>query len=561
MNKKESIVILWLTIFLVCLPFVFSDQNIASCGMDLTSSNRYWLNQTITSSIGCLNISGDNITLDCIGYNIIFSTSGGVGDGIRIKGRDNITIKNCNIINGNLFSNPGLTGIKVAKDILNYSDNIVIETTAVILNASDATGIYLDNSSGVNITGSIINLSVETSRTNGIWGLSDANISNSVIRIYGNNTTAFMIYKTNSEANVKISSVTVDVRPSAVQTDVFKTVEPQSGITIRDSGVLCNGLACRITSFHGFQSTNVATINMSSNSLNNSGVGYNGVNSSSLNFNSTKNIVVDRNYIKVGAAAYATDAINVTNSSNINITRNTIEIVGGSRRASSIECDSVTEVLISENNIISNMTASIVLTKTRKANITNNNITQYGSMNSTEPVISFNGNNTNISYNNIRAHGYNTGIFLANGIEKARNISIFFNNISLNGSTVRAIYLENNTNGSLIHDNFINLSGYHPVGIGVNKSANVWVYHNNISAQVSDGRAIAIDSSDIDVYENYINMSGNTVFAPIVLTASNNTNITGNDIITTVITNQQEVLIEQMMNLSVYLNGLYVKIT
>ncbi|MEM5800836.1 MAG: NosD domain-containing protein, partial [Candidatus Aenigmatarchaeota archaeon] len=145
-------------------------QYISSCS-DLNQPNTYYcLNQSIldSSSIACINISANNITLDCQGYTIDgTSTSDTYGIYISRSSSQNtnITIKNCivtgwddgihleyannnSIINSN-FSFNVFAGFYLYKSSNNYIINSVFN--------NNSEGIYHDYSSNNYIINSIVN--------------------------------------------------------------------------------------------------------------------------------------------------------------------------------------------------------------------------------------------------------------------------------------------------------------------------------------------------------------------------------------------------------------------
>lgn len=107
------VVFLLFNILLVSTGFVdngSSVQNVTDCGALNTTNAVYTLNQSISSSFDCMEINATNITLDCMNYNITYGNSTG-GFGIVVSGDgggtgiDNVTIKNCYLIQNESGSN------------------------------------------------------------------------------------------------------------------------------------------------------------------------------------------------------------------------------------------------------------------------------------------------------------------------------------------------------------------------------------------------------------------------------------------------------------------------
>ncbi|MCX6749102.1 MAG: hypothetical protein NT076_05880, partial [Candidatus Pacearchaeota archaeon] len=93
-------------IFLICIICSFflaltlvSAVNISDCQELNITNTVYSLTQNVDSSTGsaenCFNITANNVTLDCNGFEINYSSIVKVGNGISIIGQNFTTIKNC----------------------------------------------------------------------------------------------------------------------------------------------------------------------------------------------------------------------------------------------------------------------------------------------------------------------------------------------------------------------------------------------------------------------------------------------------------------------------------
>ncbi|MBU1246344.1 MAG: LamG-like jellyroll fold domain-containing protein [Nanoarchaeota archaeon] len=126
----------------------------AGCNVTLTSSH------TMTDDLTCVNtafnIGDNNVVLDCAGYDITYATAGTAATyGIDNNGNyDNITIKNCNITEGESGTSTKY-GVDFGSTINSTVFNNTINTTG-----SNAIGIFFDSSAGYN---KVLNNTVLTS--------------------------------------------------------------------------------------------------------------------------------------------------------------------------------------------------------------------------------------------------------------------------------------------------------------------------------------------------------------------------------------------------------------
>ncbi|MDP3734755.1 MAG: LamG-like jellyroll fold domain-containing protein [Nanoarchaeota archaeon] len=117
-------------------------NNSANCGL-LTSDTI--LDLDVSSTGNCFTIGANNISLDCAGHNITYSTSGTLGYGINNSGGyDNVMIKNCEISEGN-----NATNNKHAIYSLNGINMTLKNNTITTIGSS--TGIYLVSSSNSSV--------------------------------------------------------------------------------------------------------------------------------------------------------------------------------------------------------------------------------------------------------------------------------------------------------------------------------------------------------------------------------------------------------------------------
>ena len=130
-------------------------QYVDSCNELNTTNAVYYLNASVNNTGTCFTIAANNITLDCQGYQINYSSSSS-GYGIdNSGGYDNVTIKNCIIDDASTSGNDGIYFGSV--------NNATIYNNTVTTASSSAEGIYLSSSNSNNITANTITTTSGTS--------------------------------------------------------------------------------------------------------------------------------------------------------------------------------------------------------------------------------------------------------------------------------------------------------------------------------------------------------------------------------------------------------------
>jgi len=109
------------------------------CGT-LTQDTTMTGNLTTTGT--CFTFGADDITLDCDFNTVTFDIGGTGGDGIVSSSRDNITIKNCILVDGNIG---GSTGIGV--DVTGSENSSIFNNTIYTNGTTNNFGIRLQTSS------------------------------------------------------------------------------------------------------------------------------------------------------------------------------------------------------------------------------------------------------------------------------------------------------------------------------------------------------------------------------------------------------------------------------
>jgi hypothetical protein len=155
------------------VDLVIAQSNVTCTTINLDST----LSSNLSSTSTCLTINASNIVVDCAGYSINYSSDDTLGYGINITGLHNVTIKDCQIIEGSSGTNDK-HGILVA-----HSTNVTVTNTSIQMRwGSD--GINIKNSTTSNYTRNTI--TTTNGNANGIN--CDTNCSST--KFYNNSITA-----------------------------------------------------------------------------------------------------------------------------------------------------------------------------------------------------------------------------------------------------------------------------------------------------------------------------------------------------------------------------------
>ncbi len=144
------------------------NQNVNGCNLLNTTNATYTLTQSITSTATCLNVTAENITLDCQNNLINYSIGGTANTYGITTNQFNTTVNNCNILDGNwtsvITSRHGI--------YFNTNDNSTLFNNSINVNNSYAIYLY----SGSNFNNLTLNTGISNT-THAIY-LSDSNFNN-----------------------------------------------------------------------------------------------------------------------------------------------------------------------------------------------------------------------------------------------------------------------------------------------------------------------------------------------------------------------------------------------
>ena len=155
-------------------PLTLTESGL-QCGTLDTANTVYTLTQNVSSTGTCFTIIQSNITLDCNGYWINYSIGGEANTyGVYSYNTNNLTVKNCNIIDGNWSS--------------------VTEYSRVGIEFNDVTN------------GTIFNNTIRVNNSYALYLYNDANYNNLTANTVFSNTSLAIILDGNSVYNTLINN-------------------------------------------------------------------------------------------------------------------------------------------------------------------------------------------------------------------------------------------------------------------------------------------------------------------------------------------------------------------
>ncbi|MBS3147338.1 right-handed parallel beta-helix repeat-containing protein [Candidatus Woesearchaeota archaeon] len=466
-------------------------NSITAC-CEITSSGEYTLTDNISSTTACIRVEANDVDLDCAGSIITYDTSGTSASGtpnigINVTGRNNVTIKNCNISDNNALGDDGYA------IMFNNTENSTIHNNTIQTNGSNNNhGVFLILSSDNNITNNTINSRGTTSQNIGAY-LSDTSLRN----LISGNTISTRGTNNNFGIQLELSSNNTNITNNTIQTN--GTTTANYGIRIRNSA--------------------------SSNSITNNLIQTNGT---SQNFGiilegSTDNNTVSNNTIQTQGTGNANEGIRLSTTVSENlIDTNSIQTRGtslnvGIRLQSSANNNTVTNNVIQTNGTTTNNIGILLISTASQNSIINNAIQTKGTINNHGISLSGITNNNTLVNNTIQTNGTSTnvGIRLDNG---ADNNLVLNNSISTTGSssgnngillTILAGY--NNVTNNHITTN--GTSSNHGISLLTSVSNNI-ILNNTISTHGTSSTNIGISLQSTafgnNITNNKIQTNGTT---------------------------------------------------
>src|SRR3989344_8711659 len=134
----------------------YAAQESPFCPLNITTSTT--LTENVTCSATAINILADNLTLDCAGYTINYSSTT-AGYGINATNRNNVTIKNCDVRQTNGSVSPAHA------IFLSATENSTVINTSATANGSSSAAIQVETGRNNTVT----NSSAQSEQYSGIY--------------------------------------------------------------------------------------------------------------------------------------------------------------------------------------------------------------------------------------------------------------------------------------------------------------------------------------------------------------------------------------------------------
>jgi len=160
-----------------------------TCGSVSSSTT---LNNSVSSNGTCFTITASNLVLDCAGHTINYSIQAN-GAGISAAGKENITIRNCVLVQTNASLPSLITGAYAIN--LSNARNITIQNNSILTLASVASGIRVEGDSRkIFAIGNRINVSKDSSDGIALSSTNESNLTYNVIETkYSTSSTAIQL--------------------------------------------------------------------------------------------------------------------------------------------------------------------------------------------------------------------------------------------------------------------------------------------------------------------------------------------------------------------------------
>jgi len=434
----------------------------SSC-MNITASGRYMLSNNVTSPYTCMQITANDVELDCLGYTILYGTTG-TGNGVNVSNAavsniNNVSVRNCIItkVQGGGSTNYGIQ--------YGFVSNGSIQNNSILTNGtSNNYGIYfLSGARNNSIEGNVI-------RTNGTQqGNIGVRITASSFNVVSNNS--IITAGTNDNYGISTSG-------SSANNTIATNIVTSSG-TSSNYGIDLSG-------------TNASVFGNIINTVGTAGSNYGMFVSSSSNVITGNIITTSGTQSNIGL---------FVSSSNNAIISNTVRPTGTGADATGIYASSVSQLDIINNTILTSGSGTVdgsgnvglSFSSVTYSRVTNNSINTTGFITNYGMYI-YSSSNSNFSGGSVYSSGNNSyGIYLYfdSDNNRFRDLSVVSEN-----QTSYAVYLRSftiihaNPDNNLFQNIFLNASVANQIQLNlesgvVNHFMNTTFNYQNVS--VIDG--------------------------------------------------------------------------
>jgi len=484
----------------------YIDPVVSSCGTLSSENGIYTMDRNVESIGACFSVTANNVTLDCQGNRIRYSSAGTTAYGVYST-TNFTTIRNCDFLSGDLNNRQGI-GVyflgsdnssildntfdngdhdEIGIDLIN-SDGVQIYNNTLDVFSTNSLGIYSENSNEARIYNNIINTS--ESGQSGIYLISNTgtNISNNNLIIY-NNLGNGVFSNQSSDLYLSVNNITINGNSSH---GIF--VEEAEDAVIESNEILTSGNV----SYGIYASSNSITNIIRKNFVQTLGSFSRGI----YLYGSDYHTLDSNKIYTYGAQA---PGITLESGTYYNLNNETIVTKGSNSNGMTIinsDKNNVTKSKIETNSSIS---YGILLDSHSDRNIIDyNNITTFGT---DSYAIHTSSPTNNISYNNLlTTNSYAYVFYLLSG---ANNNNFSYNNLTSLNSDSYGIFLESGPTGNLFENNLVTTFGDLGYGILLYDSDSNNFTENSIITTGSDSSGIFLDSSTNNNYFSGMNINTN----------------------------------------------------
>jgi hypothetical protein len=197
--------------------YIVDPTNVSDCANLTTTNEVYTLTGNVNSSGTCFTIGANNVTLDCQGYTVNYST-GALGYGVNNSAGYNFTtVKNCTFVEGSASGNSNY-GIYYYNSYNGTIYNNIINTYK-----TDTYGIYLYNGKYHNISNNTITAAGNSAYTIYLRGVSNSVINTNNLYANSGSSGQYALYLYNAANNNTISYNTVNATSASACIRLFSS--------------------------------------------------------------------------------------------------------------------------------------------------------------------------------------------------------------------------------------------------------------------------------------------------------------------------------------------------